>query len=278
VCERLAHLDGLTGCAVVLFDDSADAVRALVASHPEAEQLTRLVQQLGLGIGASAIRAGRDSAVEDLTRSVRAGLADAAQRVGLPVTAVVALRTGDRLVGCLQLYSRTLDSVTDGLLEELAPLAAVLGAVLGNIEAYRHSASLVSRLTVALDRQGPLEQAKGLLAERHRVDLDAAYRMLRDQATRQGVTVGAVAAAVVNQSWRAADQHGLSPGPNGSEPASAGPGPAASAAPGSPAGGAAAPAGAVPGPPSGAAAPADPATLPEQRLGSAEVQQSHPTG
>jgi hypothetical protein len=203
VCARLSELCGLTGCAAVLFDGSTGAVRTLVASHPEAEQLTRLVQQLGLGIGSAAIRAGRDSAIEDLTQSVRAGLAEAAQRVGLPSTAVVALRGADELVGCLQLYSRTLDTLAGGLLTELAPLADVLGPVLGNVESYRHSASLVASLTTALDRQGPIEQAKGMLAERHQVDLDTAYRMLREQAHRQATTVVAVAAELVNQSWRA---------------------------------------------------------------------------
>jgi len=202
VCGRLTQLVGLAGCAAVVFDGSTGAVRILVASHPEAEQLTRLVQQLGLGIGSAAIRAGRDTALEDLTQSVRAGLADAAARVGLPVTAVVALRGGDELVGCLQLFSRDLDTLASGLLPELAPLAEVLGAVLGNIEAYRHSASLVASLSTALDRQGPIEQAKGMLAERHAVDLDVAYRMLREQAYRQATSVVAVAAELVNQSWR----------------------------------------------------------------------------
>jgi transcriptional regulator with GAF, ATPase, and Fis domain len=203
VCGQLTQLCGLAGCAAVVFDGSTGAVRILVASHPEAEQLTRLVQQLGLGIGSAAIRAGRDTALEDLTQSVRAGLAEAAARVGLPVTAVVALRGADELVGCLQLFGRTMDTLASGLLSELAPLADVLGAALGNIEAYRHSASLVASLTTALDRQGPIEQAKGMLAERHGVDLDAAYRMLREQAHRQATTVVAVAAELVNQSWRA---------------------------------------------------------------------------
>ncbi|HEX4252027.1 MAG TPA: ANTAR domain-containing protein [Pseudonocardia sp.] len=206
VCGRLTWLAGLAGCAAVVFDGSTGAVRILVASHPEAEQLTRLVQQLGLGIGSAAIRAGRDTALDDLTRSTHAGLADASARVGLPVTAVVALRGGDELVGCLQLFGRDLDTLAGGLLGELAPLAEVLGAVLGNIEAYRHSASLVASLSTALDRQGPIEQAKGMLAERHAIDLDAAYRMLREQAYRQATSVVAVAAELVNQSWRGSSQ------------------------------------------------------------------------
>jgi hypothetical protein len=202
VCLRLTELYGLTGCASVLFDSSTGAVRTVVASHPEAEQLTRLIQQLGLGISVADIQAGQHAVVEDLTESARAGLAEAAQRVGLPVTAGLALRGGEEVVGCLQLFSRTLDTLTTGLLDELAPLSTVLGPVLGNLEAYHHSASLVATLSTALDRQGPIEQAKGMLAERHGVDLDAAYRMLRDLAYQRSTTVAEVAAELVSQCWR----------------------------------------------------------------------------
>jgi ANTAR domain len=214
VCLRLTELCALTGCASVLFDGSTGAVRTVVASHPEAEQLTRLIQQLGLGISVAAIQAGEYGVVEDLTESVRAGLAEAALRVGLPVTAGLALRGGDEVVGCLQLFSRTLDTLTTGLLDELAPLATVLGAVLGNLEAYHHSASLVATLSTALDRQGPIEQAKGMLAERHGVDLDAAYRMLRDLAYQRSTTVAEVAAELVHQYWRATREPEDGPGPD----------------------------------------------------------------
>jgi len=251
VCAQLTQLCGLTGCAAVLFDGSTGAVRTLVASHPEAEQLTRLVQQLGLGIGSAAIRAGRGTAIEDLSQSVRSGLAEAAQRVGLPVTAVVALHGAEEeLVGCLQLYSRSLDTLAGGLLGELAPLADVLGSVLGNLEAYRHSASLVARLTNALDRQGPIEQAKGMLSERHGVDLDAAYRMLRDEAHRQATAVVAVAAELVNQSWRVTGGPSLAAEPTVPVAATAGPAAVPVAAAGGPA---------FPGVPAVVAQPAVPA-------------------
>jgi len=286
VCDRLTGLAGLAGCAAVVFDGSTGAVRILVASHPEAEQLTRLVQQLGLGIGAAAIRAGRDTALEDLTQSARAGLADAASRVGLPVTAVVALRGGEELVGCLQLFATDVDTLAGGLLPELAPLAEVLGAVLGNIEAYRHSASLVASLSTALDRQGPIEQAKGMLAERHAVDLDAAYRMLREQAYRQAISVVAVAAELVNQSWlgsrevpeRGDAEWGAAPGwgANGAagwDGGQGGQGTAEGVGPGQHGG---------PGQNGSelSAPPADQAPLPEQRLGPTEPAEveSRPTG
>jgi len=174
----------------VLFDGSTGAVRTLVASHPEAEQLTAIgaANSPGHRLGGHSGRPG--TAIEDLSQSVRSGLAEAAQRVGLPVTAVVALhgprRSSSAACSCTAARWTPWPA---GCSASWAPLADVLGSVLGNLEAYRHSASLVARLTNALDRQGPIEQAKGMLSERHGVDLDAAYRMLRDEAHRQATAV-----------------------------------------------------------------------------------------
>jgi transcriptional regulator with GAF, ATPase, and Fis domain len=203
-CTELTELCGLAGCAAVLFASSTGSVRTLVASHPAAEQLTRLVQQLGEGTGSAAIWSGRATAVEDLTEATRLDLAEAAGRVGLPVTAAVALRGATGLLGCLQLFGTSREALTERLLAELIPLAEVLGTALDNAEAYQHSAQLVARLTAALDDQRPIEQAKGMLTERHQIDLDAAYRMLREQARRRTMAVRAVAAELVAQSWQAA--------------------------------------------------------------------------
>lgn len=203
-CGRLTELCGLAGCAAVLFDRSTGSVRTLVASHPEAEQLTRLVQQLGEGAGSAAIWSGLNTAIEDLTRAARADLAEAAGRVGLPVTAVIALRGAGGLLGCLQLFGAAPGELTQTLLDELAPLANVLATAVDNAESYQHSAELVAQLSAALHEQAPIEQAKGMLAERHQIDVDAAYRMLREQARRRDRTVRTVAAELVNQSWQAA--------------------------------------------------------------------------
>ncbi|WP_028925486.1 GAF and ANTAR domain-containing protein [Pseudonocardia acaciae] len=203
-CIDLTELGGLAGCAGVLFASSTGSVRALVASHPAAGQLTRLLQQLGEGIGSAAIWSGRDTAIEDLTTSARVDLAEAAGRVGLPVTAAVALRGSGGLIGCLQLFGSGPHALTERLLADLAPFAEVLGTALDNAEAYQHSAGLVAHLTAALDDQRPIEQAKGMLTERHQIDLDAAYRMLREQARRRNMTVHAVAAEQVAASYKAA--------------------------------------------------------------------------
>ncbi|HEY1968010.1 MAG TPA: GAF and ANTAR domain-containing protein [Pseudonocardia sp.] len=201
VCVELTELCGLAGCVAGLVDGATGSLRTLIGSHPEAEQLTRLVRQLGEGTGQSALRARPIVPAENLTRA-RTVLAEAAGKVGLPVTASVVLAGVEEPVGFLQLFSPDEARLSEHVLRELVPLADVLGIALHDAGAYEYSASLVSQLSEALDAQRPIEQAKGLLAERHRVDLAAAYRMLREQAHRREVSVTVVATEVVAQSWR----------------------------------------------------------------------------
>lgn len=196
-CDTLSELYGLAGCAAVLLD-STGSVRAMLGSHPAAMQLTRLMREMDED---SALR---EYVVQDLTQSKRLDLAQAAGQVGLPISAMVALPGPTGLVGRLQLFAAEPGTVTLDLLAELRPFALLLGATLDNAEAYQHSASMVAKLADALDEQRPVEQAKGMLTERHQVDLDAAYRMLREQARRHATSVRAVASELVNQSWRAA--------------------------------------------------------------------------
>ena len=59
----------------------------------------------------------------------------------------------------------------------------------------------------AFGRRALIEQAKGVLMERHRLDADAAYAMLRDEARRTQRTVIDLAAALIAA-------HPLLPGPN----------------------------------------------------------------
>lgn len=195
ITVELAELCGLSACVVALVDGTG-SVRALIGSRPEAEQLTRLVHQLGAGS-----RPRRIAPVEDLTKA-RTVVAEAAGKVGLPVTASIGLSGPDQQVGYLQLFGPAPGALPEEMLRALLPLADVLGVALHDSAAYEHSTRLVAQLSEALETQRPIEQAKGLLAERLGVDLDAAYRMLRDEARRRDTSVALVAAEVVGQSWQ----------------------------------------------------------------------------
>ncbi|HZZ46215.1 MAG TPA: GAF and ANTAR domain-containing protein [Pseudonocardia sp.] len=205
VCRELVELCGFAGCAAGVLDGTTGSLRHLIGSHPEAEQLTRLARQLSDASGLSALRSRPIVTAQNLTGE-RTVLAEAAGKVGLPVTASITLPGLDEPVGFLQLFATTEQALAEPVLRELAPLAAVLGMTLHDAAAYEYSAGLVDQLSEALEAQRPIEQAKGLLAERHGIDLAAAYRMLREQARRRNIPVNAVAAEVVAESWQKATE------------------------------------------------------------------------
>jgi ANTAR domain-containing protein len=212
LCLELTELCGLSACVVLLMD-STGSVRALIGSRPEAEQLTRLVHQLGFADEAARAHpsAQRFGFAQDLT-SARTVVAEAAGKVGLPVTASIRLYGLHEPVGYLQLFGSSLEALGEELLRELLPLADALGTALHDSSAYQYSAELVTQLSEALDAQRPIEQAKGLVAQRHQIDLDTAYRMLREQARRRDTTVRQVAAEVVAQYWHPSNEHTPAPG------------------------------------------------------------------
>jgi hypothetical protein len=206
VCREVVELCGLAGAAAGVLDGTTGSLRHLIGSHPEAEQLTRLARQLTEAGGLSALRSRPIVTAQNLTGE-RTVLAEAAGKVGLPVTASITLPGLDEPVGFLQLFATTEQVLAEPVLRELVPLADVLGVTLHDAGAYAYSAGLVDQLSEALEAQRPIEQAKGLLAERNGVDLAAAYRMLREQARRRNVPVNRVAAEVVAESWQKASEN-----------------------------------------------------------------------
>ncbi len=87
----------------------------------------------------------------------------------------------------------------------------VQGAIELALRRHQERADLTARvqqLSTALERRTVIERAKGILMERHRVDDEAAFALLRDHARASRRRVVDVAQAVL-------DGHGLLPGGSG---------------------------------------------------------------
>ncbi|WP_410580853.1 ANTAR domain-containing protein [Amycolatopsis sp. lyj-108] len=56
------------------------------------------------------------------------------------------------------------------------------------------------QLQYALDHRLPIEQAKGILAERYQIDIDAAFEMLRSFCRNNNMKIHDVARTLVGQS------------------------------------------------------------------------------
>lgn len=189
VCVETAAALGIAGCAVVEFDEDARTVHTVGWSDPFVGELAGERARSGVDAICGTV------SVQRIDPSI--GLAAAAARQGIEATAVVPLQGSFSRHGCMHLFGTTAQ-LTDARVAAGGLVAAVLGAATGNAVMYRRATALTVQLSHALESRIPIEQAKGLLAERFRVGLDEAFRMLRAHSRRTRTSMVRTARAVLD--------------------------------------------------------------------------------
>ena len=81
-------------------------------------------------------------------------------------------------VAALNVYARTAQAFTDDDRSALVRFAAHAGAALTNMAALQDARDLAENLQKAMKFRSVIEQAKGILMERHKVTPDQAFRLL----------------------------------------------------------------------------------------------------
>ncbi|MDN5768358.1 MAG: GAF and ANTAR domain-containing protein [Humibacillus sp.] len=110
----------------------------------------------------------------------------------------VPLRLRDEVIGAMNLFLADRATLTA---EELALAQALADiATIGLLQerAVREQQVLAEQLQGALNSRTVIEQAKGVLAERHQLTLEAAFTAMRTHARRNGRPLLAVAADVID--------------------------------------------------------------------------------
>jgi GAF domain-containing protein len=90
----------------------------------------------------------------------------------------LAIDKEEEVTGALNIYARrpgAFDSDSRAVAARLAPHAAV---ATGNLYAYRSARDLADNLQVALESRAVIDQAKGILMERHKLTADQAFQLL----------------------------------------------------------------------------------------------------
>jgi GAF domain-containing protein len=90
----------------------------------------------------------------------------------------VPLPVSEGVAGALNIYAREPDAFDEAGREvatEFAPYAAV---AVGNMYSYQSARELAENLQLALQSRGVIDQAKGILMERHKLTADQAFHLL----------------------------------------------------------------------------------------------------
>jgi transcriptional regulator with GAF, ATPase, and Fis domain len=199
-CVELLEVDA----AGLLLADGGGALRLVAASTEQARVAELFQLQNDEGPCVDCFRSGQVISISD----IRAGdtakrwprFAPAADQMGFAGVHAIPMQLRDQVIGTLNLFR----AAPDGLDRAAARAARALVdvATIGILQerAVRQQELVAEQLQAALHSRVMIEQAKGVLAERHRVTPDQAFRTLRRYARNHNRPLTALAADVIQGS------------------------------------------------------------------------------
>jgi GAF domain-containing protein len=185
--------------AGILLDDQKGNL-AVIASSTEETRLLEVFQlQNNEGPCLECVHGGRSIASTDLAAELSRWplFVPAALAAGFRSVVAVPLRLRDQTIGGLNLFRDTTELIPledQRLAQALADVATI--GILQRRTTHR-STMVAEQLQHALNSRVVIEQAKGVLAERKQVSMDAAFDSLRHHARSHNLKLTDVALAVV---------------------------------------------------------------------------------
>src|SRR3984885_4083359 len=181
--DRSVALLGASAAGVVLADPRGE-LRVAAASSEEAGLLELFQLQNDQGPCLDCFRTGRPVTADDLTGPCQRWprFAEAAARSGFRTVEALPMRLRDQVIGALNLFRAEPGPIDPADLRIGQALADVATIGLLHERNVRRRETVAEQLQGALNSRVVIEQAKGKLAERLSIDMDRAFKMLRDYA------------------------------------------------------------------------------------------------
>jgi GAF domain-containing protein len=197
VVRSLAGLFHVTG-AGLMFVDSINVLRTVVASDEPGKVLESAQEQLGIGPCNDSLVHGTLVASEDVAADPRwPGLADLVVPHGVRAVLGAPIRLGGAPVGSLNAYCDLPHDWDDTEQEAIRRYAGLIENVIGAAVLAHQRGRLVDQLEFALEHRVIIERAIGLLMGRERLDAVAAFDKLRRLARSQRRKVAEIASEIL---------------------------------------------------------------------------------
>ena len=196
--ERCVELLDVGAAGVVLADEQG-ALRVMASSDERAHTLELFEVQNQEGPCLDCVRSGEPVLNEPLhvEGSRWPAFSREARAAEFRFAHALPLRLRDQVLGALNLFSDEASRLAETELVIGQALADVATIGLVQARTVKETQVLAEQLQGALNSRVIIEQAKGMLAERANVDLDAAFRLLRGYARSRNEYLSDVARTLV---------------------------------------------------------------------------------
>ena len=199
--DTCAELLDASAAGLMLADSSGEL--AVVASTSEKSLLVEMMQlSSGSGPCVECFTTGAPVTVSDVAElgDRWPGFREAALGQGFRSVHGVPLRLRGNVIGTLNLFRTSTGALTDEDLSVAQGLADVATIGILQERAIREADIAKNQLQHALDSRVLIEQAKGVIAYMHDVDMDEAFQTLRRYSRSNNQNLRDVAELVVNRS------------------------------------------------------------------------------
>lgn len=185
----------------LLLADHRGLLHVVAASSEATRSLEVFQVQRSQGPCLDCYRSGKPVTVADLGAEADRWphFAAAAAEAGFASVHAVPMRLRDQVLGTVGLFGTTVGALGEDDLRLGQALAYVAAVALVQEKAAADRDLINAQLQTALDSRVVLEQAKGVLAQRGGLDMDASFSVLRGYARDHNLRLTDVARAVVRR-------------------------------------------------------------------------------
>jgi hypothetical protein len=212
--DVVGFLHGLAESCVNIFDveaaglmlaDERGGLRVLASSSERMRLLELFELQSEEGPCLDCYRSGERVAEEYLERGRWPRFGAAALDAGFVSVYALPMRLRTERIGALNLFHTERGALSEPDMSAVQALADVATIGILHERSIREAELLTEQLQTALNTRVVIEQAKGVVAERARIDVDEAFHQLRTYARAHNRRLGDVARQVLAESLSADD-------------------------------------------------------------------------
>lgn len=195
--DQVVEILGVDGAGVSLADRE-EALQFVSATDQQVAKVEERQALVGEGPCHDAYIKGERVTSDDLTTDERwPSYTPVAIDQGLRAVAGIPMKVEEERIGALNLYSRVRLPWLDADLDVAQLLADMATGYIVNARNLTQTQKLASQLQHALESRVIIEQAKGIVAERHGIGTAEAFQLIRQHARRNNAKLHEVASAVI---------------------------------------------------------------------------------